>query len=151
LLHLASFPYPSAGEGDLPQRSPDLDPQKAWYALNMNISEFLKAVPEDQKMRVRGEDVLADPDQGLREIAGWMGLRTDSEVTEEMKHPERSPYAHYGPPGARFGNDRIFLESPAFHPGRAERYSLEGPLDWRKDGQGFLDEVKQLAREYGYE
>jgi len=151
LLHLASFPYPSASGGDVAQRPPNLDPQRAWYVLNMNICEFLKSVPDDQKMRIRGEDLLADPDRGLREIADWMGLRTDSEAIDEMKHPERSPYAGYGPPGARFGNDRFFLDNPRLRPGRMQSHSLDGPLSWRKDGEGFLPEVKQLAQQFGYE
>jgi hypothetical protein len=149
LLHLASFPGPTTS--DQPQPAPKLDPQNAWYALNMNICDFLKSVPDDQTMRIRGESLLADPDRGLREVAAWMGLRTDSEAIEEMEHPERSPYAGYGPRGALYGNDRLFLESPALRPGRMESHSLDGPLSWRKDGQGFVPEVRLLAQQFGYE
>jgi hypothetical protein len=67
-----------------------------------------------------------------------------------MKHPERSPYAHYGPPGARYGNDRSFLRSPELRPTRAERWELDGPLSWRADGQGFAPQVLELARLFGY-
>ncbi len=151
LFHLASFPYRSASDGDMPQGVPDLDPQRAWYVLNMNICEFLKSVSDDQKKRIRGEELLAGPDRVLREIAGWMGLRTDSEAIEEMKHPERSPYACYGPAGARFGNDRFFLKRPLLRPDGAKPQRLEGPVSWRGDGQGFLAEVRELAQQFGYE
>jgi len=80
-----------------------------------------------------------------------MGLSSDAEAIEQMKHPERSPYAQLGPPGARFGNDRFFLENPVLHPERAEPQSLDGPLPWREDGREFLPEVKALAREFRYE
>ena len=56
---------------------------------------------------------MTNPDLHLRKIAGWLGLRTDDAAINEMRHPERSPYACFGPPGARFGNDRFFLENPA--------------------------------------
>src|SRR5262249_18586200 len=85
------------------------DPQRGWYALHTNICKFLESVPAARKMRVRGEDILKKPGKELREIATWLGLRTDAEAIDKMKHPERSPYACFGPPGARFGNDRFFL------------------------------------------
>ncbi len=151
LQTLASFPDPFASEGEMQQSAPDIDPQKGWYVLNRNISEFLEGVPHEQKLQVRGEDLLSDPDHSLRRIAGWLGIRTDQEAIDEMKHPERSPYAGYGPAGARYGNDAFFLRSPALGPSRFEEQSLEGPLSWRQDGQGFRPEVKQLAQQFGYQ
>ena len=150
LLHLASYPYQSVNEKRTSQKSSELDPQGSWYALNLNICKFLESVPDEQKLQIRSEDLLNDLSRGLGRIAGWMGLRTDAEALDEMTHPERSPYACYGPPGARFGNDRLFLEKPTLRPERAKRYSLDGPLSWRKDGRGLLAEVVQLAREFGY-
>jgi len=146
LQQLASYPS-AAAKMKKPQ---ELDPQRAWYALNVNIQEFLKTVPDNQKMLIRGEDLLSDPDNGLKEIAQWMGLRTDADAIEQMKHPERSPYASFGPVGARFGNDRFFLESPELRPERAEPQSLEGPLSWRSDGYGLFPHVQQLAIQFGY-
>jgi hypothetical protein len=150
LLHLATYPDLSA-PSEATERSRELDPQKGWFVLNQNIIEFFKSLPEWQKLRVRGEDLLQSPDELLRQIARWMGVAADGASIDEMKHPERSPYACFGPPGARYGNDDFFLQSPALRPGRAEARSLEGPLSWRKDGEGFLPEVKKLAQEFGYE
>ena len=152
MLRLASFPpLPSEAGASASQGVADLDPQRGWYALNKNICDFLKSVPDDQKMWVRGEDLVSRPDESLQELAAWMVLRTDAEAIEEMKHPERSPYACFGPPGARFGNDRFFLKSPALRPDRAHPQSLEGSVRWREDGRGLLPEVVQLAKQFGYE
>jgi hypothetical protein len=148
---LASFPYSSPNQAADSQSTSEVDPQRGWYVLNMNIVMFLKSIPRYQWITIRGEDLLINPDRGLRQIVGWMGLRIDSEAIEEMKHPERSPYARFGPPGARFGNDIFFLQNPALRPARAKLQSLEGPLSWRHDGQGFLPEVKGLARYFGYD
>ena len=93
LMHLAKFPDSSIQENDLSPIAPCLDPQHSWYWLNTNICQFLETVPEGQKLWVRGEDVLREPDSMLRQIAGWLGLRTDEAAIEEMKHPERSPFA----------------------------------------------------------
>lgn len=151
MLHLASFPGPSASEDGLPHDVPGLDPQRAWYVLNMNAYEFLKLVPEGQKALVRSEDLLADPDQTLQRIAGWMGFRTDDEAINEMKHPERSPYACPGPPSARYGGATFSPESARVGQTQTETLHLDGPLGWRADGKGFLPRVKQLARQFGYE
>jgi len=151
LMRISSLPAPSA-PADSGNGNHVLDPQYGWYAMNRGISQFLKQVPAEQSMQVRGEDLLAEPDKVLTEIAAWMGLRTDSEALDRMKHPERSPYARPGPPGARYGNDNFFLENPAFRPRPAAvAPSLDGPLGWRQDGAGFCPEVQQFARELGYE
>jgi sulfotransferase family protein len=150
LLYLATYPDLS-DSSQATERSRELDPQKGWFVLNQNINEFFKSLSNAQKLRVRGEDLLQSPDEPLRQIAEWMGLAADETSIEAMKHPERSCYACFGPPSARYGNDDFFLQSPALRPARAQPQCLEGPLSWRNDEQGFLPEVESLAREFGYE
>jgi hypothetical protein len=145
MRRLATFPD---GNG---AASGELDPQRGWLALHTNICKFLESVPPGQQMRVRGEDILTEPDAHLRKIAEWLGLRTDDVAIEEMKHPERSPYACFGPTGARFGNDPSFLREPALRPMRLEPQRLDGPLSWLDDRRGFLPKVRRLAEEFGYE
>jgi hypothetical protein len=131
---------------------PSVDYQKAWYHLNMNIVTFLDGVPPEQYLRLRGEEILSDPDTHLRQITQWLGIRADKEAIEAMKHPENSPYACLGPMNAQFGNDPSFLQAPALRPSRGRtQQSLEGPLSWRTDGRGFSPEVNELARAFGYE
>jgi hypothetical protein len=148
MRRLAAWPDASSGKS---ATADDIDPQRGWYALHSNICKFLETLPPQQWLRVRGEDVLTDPDRHLRDIAQWLGVRADDASIDQMKHPERSPYACFGPPGARFGNDRFFLEDPILRPARVLTQSLEGPLSWRADGRGFSPEVKRLARDFGYE
>lgn len=128
----------------------DYDPQRSWYALNRNIDSFLAILPRDRWLRVRGEDLLADPDRYLREIASWLDVRTDADAIARMKHPERSPFATIGPPGAWYGNDLFFLRDPQLRSRSDEAHDLEAPLEWRRDGAGFHPEVKTLARKFGY-
>jgi Sulfotransferase family len=147
MLHLASYPGPEASEDGVPHDVPGSDPQRAWYVLNTHICEFLKPLPEQQKMLVRGEDLLENPDEILRQIGGWLGIRMDSAELNEMKHPDRSPFASQGPPNAPYGGTDFSPDNQTL----GTTQSLEGPVIWREDGQGFLREVKELARQFGYE
>jgi hypothetical protein len=154
LLRISSYSPPNASPEDRIEKAETakLDPQNGWYALHKTIGNFLDSLPQAQRMRVLGEELLAEPDRVLGEIAAWMGIRTDSDAIERMKHPEQSPYAFLGPPGARYGNDAFFLQDPVLRPNRAaEPMSLEGPLEWRKDQREFCHEVKLLAQEFGYQ
>lgn len=148
LRHLASYPHSEFG--DISSDSM-LDPQAGWYALNMNIVEFLTSVPDGRKRMVKGEDLLSSSDGSLLEINAWLGVRTDSEAVEAMRHPERSPYACDGPSVASFGSDMFVLPGPLVRSDWLEGRSLEGPLSWRDDGQGFSSEVKRLAKQFGYQ
>ena len=127
----------------------NVDPQNLWLRLNANISRFLLSVPGTHQMRVRGEDLLIDPDRHLREIALWLGIRNDPEAITAMKHPEQSPYACLGPPGAKCGNDVLFLENPVLRPSRAGLRSLDAKPSWGPET--LLPQVKRLARKFGYE
>jgi hypothetical protein len=148
LRQLACFSAAHSDESS--QEHPELDPQQAWFALNKNICEFLEALPETQKLRVRAEDVLRNPDAALAAIAEWLAIRSDAEAIDAMKHPERSPYARFGPEGARYGDNAAFLRSPSLPEPPAELDDLDTPFSWRDDGEGFSAESKSLARQFGY-
>jgi Sulfotransferase family len=147
LLQLASFPRREPG--CLPE-APALDPQVSWYTLNRAILAFLEIVPADQKQTVRGEELLAGSEEPLFQIAAWLGLSTDAEALAKMRHPERSPFATYGPAAARFGNDMFLLEGPMLRPAWTVPRGLNEPTSWREDGQGLFAEVKELAAQFGY-
>jgi hypothetical protein len=127
-----------------------VEPQYAWHDFNVNILNFLDSVPPAQQMRLRGEDMMSDPPRYLVEICRWLGLRTDTDAIEEMMHPERSPFACFGPLDALFGNDPNFLSGPSFHPHEVKMPSLAEPVPWREDGAGLKPEVVALAKELGY-
>jgi Sulfotransferase family len=151
ITHLASFPYSSPNTDTYGQHAAGMDPQGGWYRLNMNVLTFLKSISADQWIIIRGEDLLEEPESVLKRVAEWLGLRTDTKTVEQMMHPEHSPFARFGPPGARLGNDINFLERPALQRGQARSHSLEGPLGWRSDRGGFLPEVVELSRYLGYQ
>ena len=161
LVQLASYrpaAVESVGDGSV------IDPQTSWYALNMAIVSFLSSLPDEQRKTVRGEGLLrnaapvrnaaavpgASANEGLRSVAAWLGVRTDSEAVEEMRHPEESPYACLGPSSASFGSDIFLRKGPLTRPEWAQPRSLEGPLSWRADGGEFSPEVKRFARRLGY-
>jgi len=128
------------------------DPQTAWHDLNMITLRFLEAdIPPDRYRRVKGEDLLANPVEGLADICRWLGLRDDEAAMEGMQHPETSPFSCLGPISALFGNDPNFLRNPYFTPSaRRAVPELDAPLPWRDDGYGLREEVITLAREFGY-
>ncbi len=127
-----------------------MEPQIAWHDVNLNIMDFLAEVPAAQQLRMRGEDIMADPQRHLGDIARWAGLRDDAQAIDAMMHPERSPFACFGPISAMFGNDPNFLAGPTFRPHKPKIPPLNKPVPWRKDGRGLYPEVISLANEYGY-
>jgi hypothetical protein len=127
------------------------DPTRLWLATHRRILQFLQSVPDDQQFWTRGEDVLNAPDDRLRRIAAWLGIRSDDEAIDAMKHPEQSVFANVGPPNATRGGDEKFFSDPILRaqPGEAPRLDL--PVPWSSDRLGLSDEVRQLARSFGYE
>lgn len=93
---------------------------------------------------------MANPRENLAFICRWLEIRDDDDAIEEMMHPERSPFACFGPINALFGNDPNFLRGPTFRPHTPKVPSLDEPLAWREDGKGLRPEVKSLARAFGY-
>lgn len=129
---------------------PEQDPQLGWLTANRAIAEFLERVPADRQRVIRGEEIVGEGTSGLIGLAAWLGLRTDLEAIEEMRHPERSAYMAPGPPSAMFGNDRFLRPGPLVRSEWSRPRSVDGPLAWRSDGRGFLPEIKRLARALGY-
>lgn len=128
-----------------------VEPQFAWHDLNINILNFLDTVDPDKQLRVRGEDIMSDPPVQLARICGWLGIRDDPAAVEEMMHPERSPFACFGPLPALFGNDPNFLRGPTFRPHKVKVPPLDQPVPWRDDQQGLHPRVVALAQEFGYQ
>ena len=78
---------------------------------------------------------MSDPPEYLGRICRWLGLRHDADAIEQMMHPERSPFACFGPLDALFGNDPNFLSGPTFRPHKVKVPSLDKPVPWREDGR----------------
>jgi hypothetical protein len=122
----------------------------SWHRVNKHIMAFLDKLAPERFRRVRAEDLLGHPDKHLYEISEWLGLRSDPQAVEEMKHPERSPFAFIGPPTAPGGGDGKFFKNPVLRQPGPHTHRLNEPLPWRKDGKGLRDEVRELAHAFGY-
>ncbi len=111
-----------------------------WHHMHSSILRFTNSLPAGKTMRVKGEDVLSEPDRYLAQIAEWMGLRTDAEAIACMKHPEESLYAYAGPRPIVGGNDPKFMSNPRLRAGRVREPSLEAYLrgrDWNYASREF--------------
>jgi hypothetical protein len=127
-----------------------VDPQIAWHDINVTILRFLAEVHHSQQLRMRGEDFFEHPEAWLRDICRWLRIRDDSEAIDSMMHPERSPFACYGPINGLFGNDPNFLRAPSFRKHKPRVPPLDSPLPWRDDDKSLRPEVVDMAREFGY-
>jgi hypothetical protein len=127
-----------------------MEPQIAWHDLNLNILDFLDDVAPERQMCMRGEEIMGNPQYHLAAIARWAGLRDDTEAIDAMMHPERSPFACFGPINALFGNDPNFLAGATFRPHKPKVPALTARVPWRNDGRGLYPEVIALAKQFGY-
>lgn len=127
-----------------------MEPQIAWHDLNLNILDFLDDVAPELQMCMRGEDIMGNPQHYLAEIARWAGLSDDAQAIDAMMHPERSPFACFGPINALFGNDPNFLAGATFRPHKPKVPALTAKVPWRNDGRGLYPEVIALAQQFGY-
>jgi glyoxylase-like metal-dependent hydrolase (beta-lactamase superfamily II) len=127
----------------------EADPQYGWQGLNLNILDFLRGVPEQQRRLVRGEDLLGAPKEAFAPILEWLELRSDVRALDRINHPEDSPYAFFGPPGAEYGNDRLFLKDPVLRR-VSSNYKLEDPVSWLSNRSTLAPEVINLAKQFGY-
>jgi hypothetical protein len=126
----------------------ELDGMVVWYDVHRRICQFLDTLPTGQWMRIKGEDLLSEPEVWLPQIAAWMGLRTDAEAVTAMMHPENSPYACPGPWPARGGNDRKFTHSPKLRRGRVREPDLAAffaKSDWQWGGPTLREDLLQCG------
>ncbi|MDS4040144.1 MAG: sulfotransferase [Candidatus Competibacter sp.] len=136
---------------DYTTEPPMVDPQIAWCRIQENILKFLKIIPDSNKMRLHGEDILNQPNSYLKQICQWLKISDDNQKIQAMLHPEDSPFACLGPIGAHLGNDINFLRSPRFRYQKIPSSTLDGSLSWRRDGGGFNQTTLELATEMGYQ
>jgi hypothetical protein len=122
----------------------------SWFEAHRRIVDFTDTLPVGRHLRVRAEDILNDTDPQLETITKWLGLRRDPAAMEAMKHPERSPFASFGPAGSGVigGHDPGFLSDPM--PRRVEVHrTVEQPAGWTGD-PALWDSVVALAAQLGY-
>ncbi len=128
----------------------DVDPETFWLKPHLRVKEFLDSVPAVQWMRMRGEDVLSNPDLYLPQIAEWLGVDTAASAIEAMKHPETSPFAGEGPANAKFGNDPGYMSSPELRPYTPKTLRLDEPAP-EGVSNTVTDDLRFYANLFGYE
>jgi len=122
--------------------------EEVWLRPHLRIIEGLEGVPQDNRMFLRAEVLLSQPELYLRQIAEWLQVDSGDDAVEAMMHPERSPFAAIGPDNAQLGNGPDFLDSPALRPFEDAPSDLDSPLSW--GGAAFGDVLKQYAMIFGY-
>ena len=127
-LHELRNNYQWRNSGNLSLWKYSIDYLLVWLLRHRNIINFTDSLPVGQTMRVRGEDLLSYPDIYLPQIAQWLGLRTDTQAIEAMKHPENSPYACVPPAPIYGGNDPKFMRNPQLRFGKVKEPSLKSFL-----------------------
>ena len=111
-----------------------------WVQNQTTIETFLKDIPSDNKMCIKGEDVLSNPTDYMLKIAKFLGVDTSNISINAMLHPENSPYAKLGNAWAEFGNDIYFLKDAKLRPYKPKNSSLHG----------LPEKVVEIALSYGY-
>jgi hypothetical protein len=126
-----------------------------WVLCHTNIMKFTQAIPPERVLRVKGEDILSEPDIWLPKICRWAGVDDGPASVEAMLHPEESPYAVPGPINARGGNDGKFLLSPKLRRGRVREGNLREALSAAPLCDEFTsaqkDHLLALANFFGYQ
>ena len=121
-----------------------------WLYVHKNIFTLTRRLPPQRIIRVRGEELLARPDERLATIAGALGVRATPGAIRAMQHPEHSPYARPGPSNAPLGNDPNFVHAPRLRRPEATPSTLEKPPAWKIDAR-LWQQVSDCARALGYE
>lgn len=151
ILETRQMQHAATGQGfgeDDPEEG-SVSPEKMWLDPHLNILELLETVPMDNKMFLRGEDIMSNPRLYLPQIAEWLRIDTSDVAVRKMLKPEESPFACMGPESARLGNDPRFLQNPKLREYKPKPVDLDSPMSW--DDSIYFDEVIQhYAMLFGY-
>ena len=126
------------------------DPELSWLEANARIVDAANRIPSGKFMSARGEDVLNDPERFVGQLGTWLDLETTPEDIDAIYHPERSPFACYGPRNAPFGSDPNFLSDPFYTKREIVTPPLSSELLWAKQGRHLRRETRLLSYQLGY-
>jgi Sulfotransferase family len=116
-----------------------------WYLTHLRIARALSELPEDRWIRLRGEDLLREPEVWLPVILDWLGLPRDRETIARMLRTQDWRFAGTGVSGRLFGGDHKFMQDPAMRP-----IKDPGPVRFDPSWQ-LLDEMSaRMANLAGY-
>ncbi|MFW6692177.1 sulfotransferase family protein [Streptomyces sp. MAR4 CNX-425] len=121
----------------------------SWYLSHSRIRDRLAALPAGQWMRVRGEDLLREPEALLPAVLDWLDLDKSEAVIARMLRTEGWRFTGFGASGQLYGGDHTFLAHPRLRP-------VPDPGPVRFDPAWGLPEemvrrMSRLAAELGYD
>ena len=114
-----------------------------WTLSHRNILEFAEEVPADRLLRVRFEDLVADPRGVMTEMASFLGLDFDESLVRPYEHLEKKMVDGLHPESTPMGDTRL-LERDRIDPDVVERWVRNG----RESALG--EPTLRLARRFGY-
>lgn len=84
----------------------------SWYSSHLRIVQSLRALPRQQWMRIRAEDLLGAPRTWLPRTLDWLRLDHDDRIIERMIHTERWEFAPQHGDKINAGGDPLFMRDP---------------------------------------
>ena len=121
-----------------------------WLVAHRRALAHASRLPEARVLRVRGEDLLTGQPGCLARVARWLGIRGDSRALAQMRHPERSPYAHPVAQNQPGSLDRKFLADPVLRPPSPPPAGEEVVPDGWELAEELVSRIRATAAELGY-
>ena len=121
---------------------------RLWIRSQELILSTFRRIDRLQAFRLRGENLLSQPDHYLARLFVWLGNSLDIQSLEAMKHPENSPYACPAPMGMIGDGDPHFHQSPYLRILSSLEYPRSMP-DWRIDAS-LIAKANEIASILGY-
>lgn len=121
----------------------------SWYLAHSRIRDRLAVLPAGQWMRVRGEDLVREPESVLPAVLDWLGLDKSEAAIARMLQTEQWRFASLGPTGDLYGGDHTFLMRP-----RLRAIPDPGPVRFDTSWglpQEMVRRMSNLAAELGYD
>lgn len=133
---------------------PVFDPQFSWYRTQKAALDLFQDLPEERRVRVRAEDLAADPRGTLRSLLAALDVAGAEAVIDVMLSSDRHDYMAPGPFEAPMGIDfdmiRTTVADAIAGLAPVEPIDPLAALPWRGDEDRFQPEVVDMARELGY-
>ncbi len=114
-----------------------------WLVSHQNIADFLAAVPAERQLQVRFEDLVRDPEAGLRRICAALEIDFHPHMADPYQGKRARMTDGIHAEGRMLG-DVKFLQYKSVEAGVAER--------WREAREDSLGELTwEMALRFGYE
>jgi hypothetical protein len=120
----------------------------AWYLGHARVVKALDELPQCRWVRVRGEDLLSEPNIWVPRLLDWMGLNWNDDITKRMLQTELWQFSGTGPSNQLFGGDLGYLKAPTLRP-----VTAPGPVHFEPSwdlSPEMISRMTILARYLGY-